>query len=418
MEVSLYLGSAQPEQRERLRDAIEGHSEGLIAPLAPYLDTLVWELGGSRENPLEGEPWSATVTTPADAVRWLEEGGTSIKWFIPRHEPLLGSPELPDRIGQVFRALHPLAATAWGDDLEPISTPDDGPSTAEDDTTSRATIEEVAERCYLPPETLEEWVHALTGTMRQGLFYGPPGTGKTFVATELAGHLATSPEHVEMVQFHPAYSYEDFIEGLRPTTAGKTGMLEYTVRPGLFQQFCNKARTAGNDTFVLIIDEMNRADVAAVFGEMLLLLEYRGDRSVVLPYSQRRFTIPRNVIVLGTMNTADRSLALVDFALRRRFNAFSLGPSQDVLAGWAKAHADVDADLLLALFALIQDRVGRDNPVAPGHSYWMVDDADPSTVERIWAYQVRPYLAEHWFERPEELTALDRDVQALIAEQS
>lgn len=195
-------------------------------------------------------------------------------------------------------------------------------------------------------------------------------------------------------------------------------MLEYTVRPGLFQQFCNRARAAGSDTFVLLIDEMNRADLAAVFGEMLLLLEYRGDRSVVLPYSQRRFTIPRNLIVLGTMNTADRSLALVDFALRRRFNAFPLGPSRDVLAEWAKSHPDVDADLLVALFALIEGRVGTDNPVAPGHSYWMVDDADPSTVERIWSYQVRPYLAEHWFERPEELTALDRDVQALIAEQS
>jgi MoxR-like ATPase/uncharacterized protein (DUF2461 family) len=414
LEVSLYLGSAQPEQLQRLRDAIESHGEGLIVPLAPYRDTVVWELDGSRENPLEGAQRSLMVTDPTDAIRWLDEGGTSIKWFIPRHDQLLSSRQLPDRIGQLFRALHPLAAAAWGDDVD---IPDD-PSTVEDDTTSQATIEEVAERCYLPPEILEEWVHALTGTMRQGLFYGPPGTGKTFLATQLAGHLATSPEHIELVQFHPAYSYEDFIEGLRPTTAADTGMLEYTVRPGLFQQFCNKARAAGNDTFVLLIDEMNRADVAAVFGEMLLLLEYRGDRSVVLPYSQRRFTIPRNVIVLGTMNTADRSLALVDFALRRRFNAFPLNPSHDVLAGWAKAHPDVDADLILTLFGLIQDRIGKDNSVAPGHSYWMVDDADPSTVERIWAYQVRPYLAEHWFERPEELATLDRDVQALIAEQS
>ena len=150
----------------------------------------------------------------------------------------------------------------------------------------------------------------------------------------------------------------------------------------------------------------------------MLLLEYRGDRSVVLPYSQRRFTIPRNVIVLGTMNTADRSLAMVDFALRRRFNAFPLGPSRDVLAGWTNAHPDVDSQLLLALFALIQDRIGADDPVAPGHSYWMVDDAEPARVERIWSYQVRPYLAEHWFERHDELTALDQDVQALIAEQS
>jgi hypothetical protein len=415
LEVSLYLGSAQPDQRQRLRQAIEAHGEGLIAPLAPYRGTVVWELEGSRENPLEEEQRSIDVTSAADAARWLDQDGTSIQWLIPRGAPLLGSLELPDRIGEVFRALHPLAAAAWGDDVEVLQV--DSSSQDENDTT-QASVEEVAEQCYLPPETLEEWIHALTGTMRQGVFYGPPGTGKTFVATALAGHLATSPEHVEVVQFHPAYSYEDFIEGLRPTTATDTGMLEYAVRPGLFQQLCNRARTAGRDTFVLIIDEMNRADVAAVFGELLLLLEYRGDRSVILPYSQRRFTIPRNVIVLGTMNTADRSLALVDFALRRRFNAFPLGPSRDVLGGWATAHPDVDADLLLALFDLIQGRVGNNHPVAPGHSYWMVDDADPATVERIWAYQVRPYLAEHWFERPEELSALDRDVQALIAEQS
>jgi hypothetical protein len=139
---------------------------------------------------------------------------------------------------------------------------------------------------------------------------------------------------------------------------------------------------------------------------------------VVLPYSQRRFTVPRNVIVLGTMNTADRSLALVDFALRRRFNAFLLGPSRDVLAEWAKAKPDVDGELLLSLFGLILDRIGVDSPVAPGHSYWMTDDAEAATVDRIWSYQVRPYLAEHWFERPDELIQLDRDVQALIAEQS
>lgn len=124
------------------------------------------------------------------------------------------------------------------------------------------------------------------------------------------------------------------------------------------------------------------------------------------------------MIVLGTMNTADRSLALVDFALRRRFNAFPLYPSPDVLAGWAKDNPDAETGLLLDLFQLIRDRVGADNPVAPGHSYWMVADADAATAERIWAYQVRPYLAEHWFERPEELTRLDHDVQTLIAEQS
>ena len=413
LEISLYLGSATPEQKQQLREAFAANGDALLASLAPHHDLLVWEVGGNRENALDtGATATTAVRDPADALQWLDARGTSVKWFIPRGDPVLDSPELPDRIGEMFRSLHPLAAAAWGEAPD-VQQPD-----MDEDDQTRLSATEVTKRCYLAPETIEEWVQALSGTMRQGLFYGPPGTGKTWVALHLAQHLATSPENVQVVQFHPAYSYEDFIEGLRPTTAGESGMLEYTVRPGLFQQLCNEARRASGETFVLIMDEMNRADVAAVFGELLLLLEYRGDRTVVLPYSQRRFSIPRNLILLGTMNTADRSLALVDFALRRRFNAFPLDPSEDVLDRWAQAHPDVDGDLVLGLFRLIRDRIGQDSSVAPGHSYWMVDNIDASTAERIWTYQVRPYLAEHWFERPEELAALDTEVQALIAEES
>jgi MoxR-like ATPase len=326
----------------------------------------------------------------------------------------LDDPGLADQIGGLFRALHPIAAAAWGDpgvELE-LTAPN------EPDEDERPSIEDVARRCYLSPEVAEEWVTALKGTMRQGLFYGPPGTGKTFVAIELAKHLATSESHIEVVQFHSSYSYEDFIEGLRPEVDEASGQLRYVIRPGLFQEFCRRARAAADEAFVLVVDEMNRADLAAVFGELLLLLEYRGDRTVRLPYSQKRFSVPRNVILLGTMNTADRSLALVDFALRRRFNAFPLNPSRDVLAGWADEHPKAEGALLLAMFGLVQERVGAENPVSPGHSYWMVADADAKVAERVWSYQVKPYLAEHWFERPEELDRLDQDMRALIAEQS
>lgn len=419
LNASLYFASARPEQVRRLRQALEERGDELLAPVLAFRRQLVWEVGGKRENPVEGPQRSVSATDAASAVEWLDEVGTSLKWRIPVGDPLLDDPHLADEIGAFFRAVHPLAAAAWGDPIvgAVASGGADDIEGVQDDAHRRATIEEVAERCYLPPETIDEWVSALNGTMRQGLFYGPPGTGKTFVATELARHLATTPEHIELVQFHPAYSYEDFIEGLRPQIT-EDGALRYDIRDGLFKDFCARARVAGNDTFVLIIDEMNRADLAAVFGELLMLLEYRGDRSVVLPYSQRRFTVPRNMIVLGTMNTADRSLALVDFALRRRFNAFQLDPSRDVVAGWAKEHPDADGELIVALFDLILDRVGGDNPVAPGHSYWMVDGADAAIVGRIWSYQVRPYLAEHWFERPEELAQLDQDVLALIAEKS
>ena len=275
---------------------------------------------------------------------------------------------------------------------------------------------DVARACHLSVETVDGWVAALTeGRLRQAFFHGPPGTGKTWVAQHLASYLATSPEHVHVVQFHPAFSYEDFVEGLRPEVDGNSGGLTYTVRPGLFRALCAKAAAAPEEKFVLVVDEMNRADLAAVFGELLLLLEYRG-RSVQLPYSHKQFAVPENLLLLGTMNTADRSLALVDFALRRRFHAFALRPDRDVLSSWLESGDAEASSLSLRVFDLIADRVGVD-PAAPGHSYWM-GSGDAATLERTWTFQVHPYLAELWFDRPERLEDLDREVRLLLGEGS
>jgi 5-methylcytosine-specific restriction protein B len=177
----------------------------------------------------------------------------------------------------------------------------------------------------------------LVTTKKQLILEGPPGAGKTFVADKFARHFTGNPllgpcdESVELVQFHQSYAYEDFIQGIRPET-NEDGNLEYHARPGIFHRLCDVARANPQRRFVIIIDEINRANISRVFGELLLLLEYR-EREVQLPYSKAaepRFSIPENVYMIGTMNTTDRSLAQIDYALRRRFFFYRLMPTSDV----------------------------------------------------------------------------------------
>ena len=181
-------------------------------------------------------------------------------------------------------------------------------------------------------DTLKRWTNAIN---RKGqiIIYGPPGTGKTYMAEKLARHLISGGDgYMDLVQFHPAFAYEDFIQGIRPQTR-EDGTLGYPLIPGRFLEFCFEAQKR-KDTCVIIIDEINRADLAKVFGELLYLLEFNinGRRNKEIPLSSGRyFSIPNNVRIIGTMNTADRSIALVDHALRRRFAFIHLGPNYDIL---------------------------------------------------------------------------------------
>jgi MoxR-like ATPase len=281
-------------------------------------------------------------------------------------------------------------------------------------------IEALAAACSLPVEQVEEWANLLLGTKRQAIFYGPPGTGKTHVARLLANHLAGDPERVRTVQFHPSYSYEDFVEGLRPQLGQSTsGQLSYVIRPGLFLGACKAAEADKEHIHVLVIDELNRADLGSVLGELMMLLEYRENVSVRLPYSQESFTIPANLVLIATMNTADRSLALVDYAMRRRFHAIELRPNRDVLCTYlTNLYGEDEAKPALAFFDRIQEAVGHDSPFAPGHSYWMVSDPGAQELERVWKYEIRPYLEEFWFETPARVAELDTDIQQLIVEQA
>ena len=242
---------------------------------------------------------------------------------------------------------------------------------------------------------------------RQVIFYGPPGTGKTYLARALAGHLA-DPSAVKLVQFHPSYTYEDFFEGFRPVQRDG-GQLSFELRPGPFRRLVEAARQHPSDPYVLIIDEINRANLAKVFGELYFLLEYRNDAVGLLYSPETDFTLPENVFVIGTMNTADRSIALVDAAMRRRFGFVELHPSSPPTAGLLRAwlarlgkdeelpHGLDAADLLDELNARIEER-----DLAVGPSYLMRPDVyrRPDGLERVWETALLPLLEELHYGSP------------------
>ena len=181
------------------------------------------------------------------------------------------------------------------------------------------TLEDLAKRLYVPPDWLINIVQLLD-RRRQVIFFGPPGTGKTFIARHLAQHLARAESRVKLIQFHPSYAYEDFVQGYRPSGVG--GIAGFRLVDGPMKRIADDTFADPGHTYVLVIDEINRGNLAKVFGELYFLLEYR-DEGVPLLYSDNPGIVPRNLLIIGTMNTADRAIALLDAALRRRFFSLS-----------------------------------------------------------------------------------------------
>jgi 5-methylcytosine-specific restriction protein B len=246
--------------------------------------------------------------------------------------------------------------------------------------------------------TLETWVRAIK-RKGQAIIYGPPGTGKTFMAEKLAAHLIGGGDGFsELVQFHPAYAYEDFMQGLRPQTNG-TGGLHYPLVRGRFLEFCKEAAMR-TGICVLVIDEINRANLARVFGELMFLLEYR-KRDIPLA-GGGKFKIPENVCLIGTMNTADRSIALVDHGLRRRFAFIALYPRHEVLREFhAKQDTGFATDGLIEQLKKVNEAI-HDRHYHIGVSFFMRPDLATQLCD-IWQMEIEPYLEEFFFDQPEKL---------------
>ena len=254
------------------------------------------------------------------------------------------------------------------------------------------------------------------------ILQGAPGVGKTFVARRLAWCLMgrKDREAVEMVQFHQSYAYEDFIQGWRPTEAGG-----FTLRNGVFYEFCKRAEQRPDTPYVFIIDEINRGNLSRIFGELLMLIEAdkRGpDHSIALTYGDpgERFHVPENVHVLGMMNTADRSLAIVDYALRRRFAFETLEPAYGTRRFREYLlEADVEQDLVDRIdrnLSSLNEAISEDKDLGAGfqigHSYFVPEDtADERWYQGIVDTQIAPLLREYWFDRPERVDSLVADLR-------
>ena len=246
---------------------------------------------------------------------------------------------------------------------------------------------------------------------RQAIFQGPPGTGKTYVAKRLAEWCREQGGDFRIVQFHPSYSYEDFVEGFRPTLTDN-GQAGFKLTQGPLRRIAEQAEANPDATFILVIDEINRGNVAKVLGELYFLLEYRNEK-VGLQYSNDQFSLPDNLWFIGTMNTTDRSIALVDAALRRRFYFFGFFPDelpvQGLLGRWLEEN-NPEAKWVADLVDLANSKLG-DRHLGIGPSYFMKNGAplDERRVRFIWEQAVIPYIEEQCFGDEDKLREFGYD---------
>ncbi|MCE9562306.1 MAG: DUF2461 family protein [Planctomycetes bacterium] len=398
-----HLGRTAREAGGQFRKAIQEHGEAVFRALAPgqLLESCHFWTG----NDLATE---VVMKSPADLRAWAANKTIAAGIHRVPSDPTLRSDDLPGEVLLTFDRLLPLFACAAEADPRQLlvrrAGSPDSPQVYDPASFHRETF------------LSNVWLDRVMGLLRlkkQLIFQGVPGTGKTHVARSLARLLTHDrPGCVRLVQFHPAYSYEEFVEGIRVRNVETDGRSEivYPVEDGVLAEFAAQATVRPSEPHVLIVDELNRGNLPRIFGELLFLLEYR-DQAVTLPYSKRSFRLPENLFVLATMNQLDRSAVALDQALRRRFSFVDMPADAAVLARWLENHPPLTPNdetfgvRVVRLFEELNDRLTRD--LGPGkhvgHSFFMVPELDREKLSAVWDHHVRPLLLDYLGGREDRL---------------
>lgn len=280
--------------------------------------------------------------------------------------------------------------------------------------------EDFLHEVYMSPEEFRSLV-SLLRNKKNLILQGAPGVGKTFVAKRLAYSMMgeKNTDRVEQIQFHQNYSYEDFVMGYKPK--GSSFELQY----GTFYRFCQKAANDPECEYFFIIDEINRGNLSKIFGELLMLIEndYRGTR-VTLAYDKKPFSVPENLYIIGMMNTADRSLALIDYALRRRFSFFNMIPAynSEGFLRYQKSFEDDTLDILIEKIKELNIEIEKDDALGEGfrigHSYFC-NKAGREPIEwlkEVLRYDIFPTLSEYWFDDKDKVRLWENKLSEAVSD--
>ena len=296
---------------------------------------------------------------------------------------------------------------------------EENPLEKPDELKKKYTKEDFLSKVYMTEERYDV-LAALLKNRKNVILQGAPGVGKTFTAKKLAYAMMGEEDdsRIEMVQFHQNYTYEDFIMGYRPDGS------DFKLTDGIFYRFCQRASNYPDKDFFFIIDEINRGNMSKIFGELLMLIEkdYRGTK-VTLAYSGMPFSVPENLYIIGMMNTADRSLAMIDYALRRRFSFFEMEPgfNSEGFTNYRNSFADETFNTLIDQIKLLNKEISEDKSLGRGfqigHSYFCGREELGCTDEwmrSVVEFDILPMLNEYWFDEPAKLQRWEKNLRGVF----